>query len=164
LLPESETVVFERLSGVPITFSRDARGNVTGLTGHYHGNAFSYEKISDQPPAPEPLKPCAAIKLDTKLLDACVGHYEFAPNATFPTGMKLTIRREGEQLVGQAWGKDVLEGAFDIYPESETNFFCPIDGAQLAFIKNGKGEVTAVNHHYPGSPGSEGKKLKDSSE
>ena len=79
LVPESETGVFERLSGVPITFSRDARGNVTGLTGHYHGKAFSYEKISDQPPDPEPLKPCVAIKLDTKLLDAVVGHYEFAP-------------------------------------------------------------------------------------
>jgi CubicO group peptidase (beta-lactamase class C family) len=161
LVPESETGAFERLSGVPIAFSRDARGNVTGLTGHYHGNAFSYEKISDQPPSPEPLKPCVAIKLDTKLLDACVGHYEFAPNATFPTGMKLTIWRQGEQLVGQAWGKDVLQGAFDIYPESEASFFRPIDGAQLTLIKNDKGEVAAVNQHYPGLPGCEGKKLKN---
>ena len=160
LVPESETGVFERLSGVPITFSRDARGNVTGLTGHYHGKAFSYEKISDEPPAPEPLKPCVAIKLDTKLLDAVIGHYEFAPNAAFPTGMKLTIWRQGDQLVGQAWGKDVREGDFDIYPESETNFFLPVDGAQLTFIKNNKGEVTAVTHHYPGLPDIVGKKLK----
>jgi hypothetical protein len=78
--------------------------------------------------------------------------------------MKLTIRREEDQLVGQAWGKDVLQGAFDIYPESETNFFCPIDGAQLTFIKNDKGKVTAVNYHYPGSPSSVGKKLKNLSE
>jgi hypothetical protein len=160
-MPESETVVFERLSGVSITFSRDTRGSVTGLTGHYHGNEFSYEKISDQPPDPEPLKPCVAIKLDTKLLDACVGRYEFVPSTAFPTGMKLTIWRQRGQLVGQAWGKDVLQGDFDIYPESETNFFCPIDGAQLTFIKNDQGEVTAVIHHTEGTPDIEGKKLKN---
>jgi CubicO group peptidase (beta-lactamase class C family)/GH35 family endo-1,4-beta-xylanase len=110
----------------------------------------------DQPP-----KPRVAIKLDTKLLDAVVGHYEFEPNAVWPpTGMKLTIWREGEQLVGQAWGKDVLQGAVDIYPESETNFFLKIIDIQLTFIKNDKGEVTAVIHHYLGLPGCEGKKLK----
>ena len=37
LLPESETRFFERLSGVPMTFSRDAQGKVTGLALHYHG-------------------------------------------------------------------------------------------------------------------------------
>ena len=68
-----------------MTFSRDARGKVTCLTVHYRGNTFSYEKISDQPPkAPEPPKPRVAIKLDTKLLDACVGHYEFRRTPRFP--------------------------------------------------------------------------------
>ena len=72
LLPESETHFFNRLTGMPVTFFRDARGKVTRLTAHILGREFSYEKISDQPPkAPEPLKPRVAIKLDTKLLDAC---------------------------------------------------------------------------------------------
>jgi hypothetical protein len=162
LLPESETRFFERLSGVPIIFSRDAGGKVTGLMLHYRGKVFSYEKISDEPPkAPEPVKPRVAIKLDTKLLDACVGHYNYAPDAGFPTGNKLTIWREGDQLVGQARGKDAISGAFDIYPESETNFFLKFNGAQLTFIKNDKGEVTAVIVHHPaGFPDREGKKLK----
>ena len=102
-----------------------------------------------------------AIKLDTKLLDAVVGHYEFAPNTVLPTGMKLTIWREGDQLVSQGWGENVLQGAFHIYPESETNFFLKVSDAQFTFIKNDKGEVTAVRHHYPGLPDSEGKKLKE---
>jgi hypothetical protein len=162
LFPESETCFFERLSGMPMTFSRDAWGKMTGLTVDYQGNTFSYEKISDEPPkAPEPPKPHVAIKLDTRLLDACVGHYEHAPSAEFPTGAKVTIWRQGDQLVGQAWGENVLQGAFDIYPESETNFFLKIGDAQLTFIKNDKGEVTAVIHHYPGLPDSEGKKLKN---
>ncbi len=165
LLPESETHFFERLNGTPITFSRDAQGKVTGLTASYRGKAFSYEKISDQPPkVPETIKPRVAIKLNTKLLDACVGHYEFAPNAVcIPDGMKVTIQREGDQLIWQAWGKGATRGAIDIYPESETNFFLKINpyDTQLTFIKNDQGEVTAVIHHEAGLPDVVGKKLKE---
>jgi acetyl esterase/lipase len=113
-------------------------------------------------PDSAPTKSHVAIKLDTKLLDAIVGHYEFAPNAVWPpTGMKLTIWREEDQLVGQAWGENVLKGAFHIYPESETNFFLKVNGAQLTFIKNDKREVTAVIHHVEGIPDSVGKKLEN---
>jgi hypothetical protein len=165
LLPQSETCFFERLSGIPMTFSRDARDKVTGLTAHCRGNAFSYEKISNQPPkAPEPVKPRVAIKLEPKFLDAIVGHYEHPPQAVWPTaGIKVTIWREGNQLFGLARGKDVLQGAFEIYPESETNFFIKLNGAQLTFIKNDKAEVTSVIHHsYRGvMPDSVGRKLKN---
>jgi CubicO group peptidase (beta-lactamase class C family) len=162
LLPESETHFFERLSGKPITFSRDDRGKVTGLTMDYQGKVFSYEKISDQPPTvPEPPKPRVAIKLDPKLLDACVGHYEFAPDTVLPNGAKLTIWREGDQLIWQAWGENATRGAIDIYPESETNFFIKLNGAQLTFIKNDKGKVTVVIHHLAGLPDCKGKKLED---
>ena len=51
-----------------------------------------------------------------------------------------------------------------MYPESETDFFLKINGAQLAFIKNDRGEVTSVIHHIAGLPDCEGKKLKSSSE
>jgi hypothetical protein len=72
-----------------------------------------------QPPktAPEAPKPHIAIKLDTKLYDACVGQYEFAPDNVFSTGLKLTIWRRGDQLVGQAVGKKGGGGAFEIYQE-----------------------------------------------
>jgi CubicO group peptidase (beta-lactamase class C family) len=162
LLPESENIFFERLSGVPIIFSRDARGNVTGFSGHYQGHAFSYDRISDQAPnIPESPKPGVAIKLDAKHLAACVGYFEFAPNTVFPAGMKLNIWREGDHLTGQASGENALQGAFDIYPQSETNFFIPVDGAQLIFVKNGNADVTSIIHKYPGRPGCEGKKLSD---
>lgn len=162
LLPQSETRFFERMSSMPITFSRNAQGKVIGLTALCRGNVLSYEKISDQPPeVPEPPKPHVAIKLDTKHLDTIVGRYEVAPNAELPTGVKLTIWRHGDQLVGQAWGENVLQGAFNMYPESETNFFDKITGAQLIFIKNDKGEVTAVVHHEVGLPDIKGKKLKN---
>ncbi|MGD0519041.1 MAG: serine hydrolase [Thermoguttaceae bacterium] len=167
LLPESETRFFERLSGTPMTFSRDDRGKVTGLTMDYQGNTFSYEKISDElPKLPEAPKPRVAVKLDTKLLDAIVGQYEFPPKAPSSTVGKVTIWREGDQLIGQVWDENVMQGIFDIYPESETNFFLKLDGAQLTFIKNDKGEVTAVIHHssQAGVPDGVGKKVKNSSE
>ena len=164
LLPESESRFFERLSGLLITFFRDARDNATGLTLQHRNRAFSYEKTSNQPPkAPEPPKPRFALRLDTKSLDACAGHYEFAPSAAFPAGAKMTIWREGDQLVGQAWGQNTIQGAFDIYSESETNFFTKLNGSQLTFIRGDGGLVATVIHHsYEARfPDCEGKKVSD---
>jgi hypothetical protein len=164
LLPESETRFFERMSGMPLTFSRDARGKVTLLTAPLFGTQLSFVKISDQAPAPP--KPPVAIQLDPKLCDAYAGQYEFAPDDVFPDGIKLTIRRQGDRLVGQASDKNGGWGAFEVYPESETNFFftLTIVGVQLNFIKNDKGEVTSVTRHVAWLPDCAGKKLKNLSQ
>jgi len=161
LLPQSETRFFERLSGTPLTFTRDNRGQVTGLTMYDQGKAFSYEKISDQPPKlPEPPKRPVGIKLDTRLLDACVGHYEQAPCATFPAGVKATIWREGDQLIWRSSGRNAPKGAIEIYPESETNFFDKFDGT-MTFVKNDKGEVTAVIFQHEEHPDIHAKKNQE---
>lgn len=162
LLPESESRFFERLTGMPVTLSRDDRGMVTRVTAHFLGATFSHERISDQPPeAYEPPKPRITVKLDRKLLDACVGQYGFAPTATFPTGIKATIRRQGDQLIWQARGRNVIPGPFNAYPESETGFFIKVHGPQLTFIKNDRGEVTALSLHDDAwLPDGVGRKLK----
>jgi CubicO group peptidase (beta-lactamase class C family) len=49
LSPRSKDVFIERFSDVSLTFSRNARGQVTGFSGRYRGQPFSYDKISDQP-------------------------------------------------------------------------------------------------------------------
>jgi hypothetical protein len=160
LLPESETRFFERLSGVPMNFSRDAQGKVTGLTMFYRGKMFNYQKVSDEiPKAPELPKRPVPMKLDTGLLDACVGHYQFAPRAPFPEGVKMTIWREGDHLMQQARGQPLIPQAVPLYPESETNFFDKIYATRMTFIKNDKGEVTDAIDHYPGYD-YEGKKIK----
>jgi len=75
--------------------------------------------------------------------------------------MKLTLRRQGDQLVSQAWAGNGTDGPVDVYPESETKFFDNF-GNQWTFIKNDKGEATAVIVHHPaGLPDTEGKKLKN---
>jgi CubicO group peptidase (beta-lactamase class C family) len=161
LLPESETRFFNRLTGTPVDFFRDAQGKVNRLTERMSGAAFSFAKISDQPPkVPEPPQMHAVIKLDAKLLDACVGQYKFAPDELFPTGMKLTISRQGDRLIGQASGKYAGWGALEIYPESETNFFGNRFGAKWTFIKDDNGEVTALTIHGAEWLHCEGRKVK----
>jgi len=81
----------------------------------------------------------------------------------FGAGTKVTIRRNGDHLVWQAFGGNALPGALDFYPESKTNFFHKGQnyGAKVTFIKNDKGEVMAIVHHVAGLPDIEGKKLKN---
>ena len=108
---------------MPVTFARDDQGNVNQLTIDFLGETFSHEKISPQPPkANEPPKPRVAIKLDTKLLDAYVGRYEFPPDPAFPTGIKATICREGEQLLWQARGKISFPALSTYIPNRKQNF------------------------------------------
>ena len=157
LVPESENVFSQRLSGIRILFSRDVRGNITGFSGRYRDRAFSYVKVSDQPPkVAAPPKPSVAIRLDSRHLDVLAGNYEFAPSAPYPKGLKLTIWREGDQLIGQFSGENALQGAFDVDPASETDFFITIDGSHLTFRKNDKGVVTAVIYHQGGQADLEG--------
>ena len=125
------------------------------------GEAFSYEKTSDQPPnIPEPPRRRVAVRLDTKVLDACVGHYEFMSNAILPAGWSLQVWQDGDHLVGRVRSNNAGPPAFSIYPESETSFFLKTDGAQLTFIKNDQGEVTAVVRHKESQSDIEGKKVK----
>ena len=153
LLAESETNFFERLSCVPMTFSRNANGKVNGLVLHYNGKDFRYDRVSDvAPKAPEPVKPPVFVKLSTNQLDACVGHYELTPGSVSHEGLKLTVWREGEQLLAQSQGDGhiCLLGDFPLYPESETNFLQKITGDQFGFIRNAQGKVISVTHHSTG--------------
>ncbi|HXT41958.1 MAG TPA: alpha/beta fold hydrolase [Candidatus Angelobacter sp.] len=115
-----------------------------------------------KPPRMAPLAPTphAAIKLDARLLDACIGEYEIVPDNVFDTGATVTIRRKGDHLVWQLFWDNAWQSPLDLYPESETNFFLVINGAQVTFNKDDQGEVMAIRRHKPGLPDSEGMKLK----
>jgi hypothetical protein len=109
---------------------------------------------------PETLAPRTAIKLDAKLLDACVGEYEFPPDNAYWLKWKMTIRRRDDQLVKQTITKKSYP-AVEIYPESETNFFATAkDPHELTFVKNDRSEVTAVIVRYPEGFVREGKKVR----
>jgi serine-type D-Ala-D-Ala carboxypeptidase/endopeptidase len=124
----------------------------------------AFAKLFDQmPKSRAPEKPKVAVPVAEKSLDDYIGRYEFATNTAFPSGAKMTIWREEKQLVGQIWSTNFIQGAFDVYPESETNFFLKINGAQLTFKRNDERQViAAVYHSYRARfPDCEGKKFSD---
>jgi hypothetical protein len=111
--------------------------------------------------APQAPTPHIAIKLDAKLLDAYVGEYRFPPDNGFWLEWKMTIRRQGDQLVEQITRENKSYAAVEIYPQSETNSFVRANSPdELTFVNNDKGEVTAVIARSPGGPVREGKKLE----
>ncbi|HTG44290.1 MAG TPA: alpha/beta fold hydrolase [Verrucomicrobiae bacterium] len=116
--------------------------------------------------APQAPIPHTAIKLDAKLLDACIGEYEIVPDNVFGVGTKVTIRREGDRLVWKAIEESGTRDVLELYPESETNFFHNggLMPRTVTFVKNEKGEATAIIHHLEGlglgMPASEARRLK----
>jgi hypothetical protein len=70
-------------------------------------------------------------KVDPEVYDAYAGRYEIAP------GLVLSVRREGDRLLGQATG----QGEAELFPESETKFFLKVVDAQVTFMKE-EGKVT----------------------
>lgn len=80
------------------------------------------------------------IKVDPKVLDSYVGHYQLAPTVV----AEVTRKESGifVQLTGQP--------AFPIFPESETEFFLKVVDAQITFERSSEGKVTGLVIHQAG--------------
>ena len=72
------------------------------------------------------------ITVAPQVLDRYLGVYELAP--TF----KITVTREGSQLMVQASGQPKLP----VFASSETKFFYKVVDARIEFFKDGTGAVT----------------------
>jgi hypothetical protein len=79
------------------------------------------------------------LKVSPETFDALVGRYDYG-------GPVLTVTREGGRLYSQLTG----QARFEIFPESETNFFWKVADAQVTFVKDGRGKVTKAIHHQNG--------------
>lgn len=78
-----------------------------------------------------------AVKIDPKILSAYVGRYEDRP------GRITTILVENDTLMLKLAGQP--EGfALPLMPESETQFFHPVQDVQILFIKDAGGAVTGL--------------------
>jgi len=91
-------------------------------------------------PLMEPAKVRKEIALDEKVLERYVGTYELAP--TFA----ITITREGTHLFEQATGQP----RFEIFAESERDFFLKVVDAQITFEVDAEGRVTGMVLHQNG--------------
>jgi hypothetical protein len=79
--------------------------------------------------------------IDPKIFDAYVGEYQLASNFI------ITVTNEGGHLMGEATG----QGKFELFPESERDFFLKVIDAQITFIKDApQGRVTGLVPHQGG--------------
>jgi hypothetical protein len=80
------------------------------------------------------------VKADPKVFDGYVGNYQLLP--TFV----LTVSREQNQLFLQATGQP----KFEIFPESERDYFLKAVDAQITFLVDAQGRATELVLHQGG--------------
>ncbi|HKS25660.1 MAG TPA: serine hydrolase [Thermoanaerobaculia bacterium] len=130
LFPESETKFFYKVVDAQITFDGD------GLVLHQNGDHRA-KRIEGSPAAPRERK---EISVDPAVLERYVGKYQLSP--TFA----ITVTREGKQLFAQA----TAQPRFEIFPETERDFFLKAVDAQLTFVTDATGRVTKAILHQGG--------------
>jgi len=80
-------------------------------------------------------------KIDHAIYDKYVGSYRFTW-----LGPYLTVTRDGDRLLAQL----TAQSAFEVFPESPTDFFYTVVEAQLTFVTNQSGTTTDVILHQNG--------------
>jgi CubicO group peptidase (beta-lactamase class C family) len=92
-------------------------------------------------PLMQPPKEHKEISVDPKIFDGYAGNYQLAPNFV------LTITREGDHVFAQATGQP----KFQIFPESQRDFFYKVVDAQITFETDGSGRATSLTLHQNGA-------------
>lgn len=131
LFPQSDTKFFFKVVDAQITFEKD------GLTLHQAGNHFA-KRVQASAAAP---KKRTAITIDPKIYDRYTGRYQLTP------AFVIAITREGDRLFLQA----TAQPKFEIFPESERDFFLEAVDAQITFVPDLAGRVTKLILHQNGA-------------
>jgi serine-type D-Ala-D-Ala carboxypeptidase/endopeptidase len=92
-------------------------------------------------PLAQPPKQHTEVAVDPKLFDGYVGKYQLTANFI------LTVTRDGNQLFVQATGQP----KFQIFPESEREYFLKVVDAQISFETDGKGRAISLTLHQNGA-------------
>jgi len=86
------------------------------------------------------MKDRKVASVDPKLYGAYVGEYELAPQFI------VAITTEAGHLYVQATGQP----KFEVFPESEVDYFLTVTDAQITFVKDGDGRVSQLVLHQGG--------------
>ncbi|MCI0513617.1 serine hydrolase [candidate division KSB1 bacterium] len=124
IFPRSENEFFWKVVEASVEFIKDAQGQVTHAMHQQGGGTLKALRLQEK----------VIVSVDPKIYQAYVGKYEIQP------GMIMTISTEGNQLWTQVTGQP----KFELFPESETDFFLKVVNAQLHFVRDEKGVVTKL--------------------
>ena len=113
-----------------ITFQPDEQGRATGLILHQNGNHPAL-RVETHAAAPKQRK---EIALDPRLFDRYVGRYQLAP------AFLIEITRDGTRFFAQV----TAQPKFEIFAETERDFFVKAVDAQITFETDAAGYATKL--------------------
>ena len=97
--------------------------------------------LDERVPLTPSIKIRKEISVAPSVLAQYVGVYQLAPN------FEMSITTEGNSLYGQATGQP----RFQLFAETETDFFLKVVDAQITFMRNVSGQVDQLILHQGGS-------------
>ncbi len=124
---------FDKAKGLGVVVLSNSTNDIDDIGRHLLNPKFELAKL-------EPSKERKAIKVDPKIYDAYVGHYELTPSFV------IAVTKEGERIFAQATGQP----RFEVFPESEIKFFLTVVDAQITFVKDEKGQIEHLILHQNG--------------
>ena len=87
---------------------------------------------------PEPATQRTGIPIDPELLDNYTGRYQLALDRI------LEITRDGDRLFAQVTAQSIGGPKFEVFAESEKNFFVKATGSQVTFEMGPEGRATSL--------------------
>jgi serine-type D-Ala-D-Ala carboxypeptidase/endopeptidase len=137
LFAESDKKFFYKMVDAQITFQPDEQGRAVGLILHQNGNHPAL-RVDTHSAAPKVRK---EIAIDVRLFDRYVGRYQLAP------AFLIDITRDGNRFFAQA----TAQPKFEIFAETERDFFVKAVDAQITFETNAAGYATKLVLHQNGA-------------
>ncbi|HTY64554.1 MAG TPA: serine hydrolase [Acidobacteriota bacterium] len=140
IFPESKTDFFAKAVDAQILFKTDSKGRANALVLRQLGRDQLAVRIGG---GAEPLNDWYGHhekKIDTAIYKNYVGRYQLAPSVIFD----ITV--EEDRIFAQLTGQP----KFEIFPESEKDFFYKVVDAQITFESDGKGPAATLILHQGG--------------
>ena len=138
IFPEGDHDFFAKVVNAQITFVTNSEGRATELILHQGGRDQHAPRVEGAAAEPKQHK---EIQVDPKIFEGYVGNYQLAPN------FSITITRDGDHLFEQATNQP----KFEIFPESDKDYFLKVVDAQITFITDVQGRVTELILHQGGA-------------
>jgi D-alanyl-D-alanine-carboxypeptidase/D-alanyl-D-alanine-endopeptidase len=113
---------------------------LTNMAAQLGVNDIGMHILNPAIPLNEQPKQRSAVDIDTSILPGYAGDYVLAP------GLVMSVTAEDGRLYAQLTGQD----RFEIYPESETQFFYKIVDAQITFAVEDDGSTKSLVLHQNG--------------
>jgi len=140
IFPENKTDFFSTVVDAQILFKTDSKGRANALVLRQSGRDQLAQRIDGGADPVDEWYGHREKKIDTAIYKNYAGLYQLAPNMIF------TITVEWNQIFAQLTGQP----KFEIFPESEKDFFYKVVDAQVTFESDGKGPAAALVLHQGG--------------